>query len=289
MEHNRFDYSPITKRKPIKWPNGARVAVWIIPNIEHYEIDIPAIGIHPSNLVRDILNYAWRDYGPRVGVWRLMDALDKYGFRGTVALHSAVCDLYPAIVDECKKRKWEFMGHSITNSHRLSKISEEEEKKIIRETIQTITQAVGKAPEGWLGPGLEETFVTPDLLAEAGITYVCDWCNDDQPYAMKVKKGRLISMPYSVELNDISFFLGMKGTAEEFMQAIKDNFDVLYEEGRTNGRVMAIALHPYIINVPFRHKYLEKALEYITGHEEVWLTTAGDIAKWYYDNYYPAT
>ncbi|MBI4529162.1 MAG: polysaccharide deacetylase family protein [Deltaproteobacteria bacterium] len=288
MEHNRFDYSPIIDRKPIQWPNGARVAIWIIPNIEHYEFDIPAIGLHASNVVPDVLNYAWRDYGPRVGVWRLMEVLDKYGFRGTVALHSAVCHLYPRIIEEAKKRNWEFMGHSITNSHRLSGgISEEEERRVIRETIQTITEAVGKAPEGWLGPGLEETFVTPDILAEEGIRYLCDWCNDDQPYPMKVKEGKLISLPYSVELNDIPFFLGHKGSSVDFMQAIKDQFDVLYEEGKTNGRVMAIAVHPYIINVPYRHKYLDMALEYIARHEDIWLTTGGEIARWYYDHYDP--
>lgn len=288
MDHNRFDYSPIIKRKPLKWPNGARVAVWIIPNIEHYEFEIPSTALHPLNLVPDVLNYGWRDYSVRVGVWRFMEALDKYGMRGTVALNAAVCDHYPEIIEGGKKRNWEFMGHAITNSRLLTGLSEDEERKVIRETIQTITRSAGKAPEGWLGPALAETFITPDLLAEEGIRYLCDWCNDDQPYPMKVKKGKLISVPYSLELNDIPFFLGMKGSATDFMQAIKDQFDVLYEEGKTNGRVMAIALHPFIINVPHRHKYFERALEYIVRHKEVWLTTGGEIAKWYYDNYYTA-
>ena len=169
MDHNRFDYSPIIKRKPLKWPKGARVAVWIIPNIEHYEFEIPSTSLYPSNLVPDVLDYAWRDYGVRVGIWRLMDVLDKYGMRGTVALNSAVCDHYPIIIEEGKKRNWEFMGHAITNSKLLTGLSEEEEKKVIRETVQTITKAVGKAPEGWLGPALAETFNTPDFLAEEGI------------------------------------------------------------------------------------------------------------------------
>lgn len=288
MDHNRFDYSPIIKRSPLKWPNGARVAVWIIPNIEHYDFDMPAIGIAPSTLVPDILNYGWRDYGPRVGVWRLMDVLDKYGFRGTVALNSAVCQRYPIIIEEAKKRNWEFMGHGVTGSRMLTGLSEQEERKIIREIIQTITQTVGKAPEGWLGTALAETFNTPDILAEEGIRYLCDWCNDDQPYPMKVKKGKLISVPYSLELNDIPFFLGKGNGGEDFMRAIKDQFDVLYEEGKTNGRIMAIAIHPFIINVPHRHKYFDLALEYIARHKEVWLTTGGEIANWYYDNYYTA-
>jgi peptidoglycan/xylan/chitin deacetylase (PgdA/CDA1 family) len=288
VDHNRYDYSPIVDRKPIKWPKGAKVAVWLIPNIEHYEFDIPSTALHPMNLTPDILNYGWRDYSVRVGVWRLMETLDKYGIRGTVALNSAVCNHYPRIIEEGKKRNWEFMGHAITNSRLLSGLPENEERSVIRETIQTITKSVGKKPEGWLGPALAENYNTPDLLAEEGITYLCDWCNDDQPYPMKVKKGRLISVPYSVEINDIPFFMGMKGSAEDFMNAIKDQFDILYREGRKNGMVMAIAIHPFLVNVPYRHKYFEKALQYVTKHKDIWVTTGGEIAKWYYDNYYKA-
>jgi allantoinase len=286
MDHQRFDFSPINKRKPIKWPKGARVAVWVIPNIEYYEFEIPSTSLHPMNLVPDVLNYGWRDYSLRVGVWRLMEVLDKYKMRGTVALNSAVCDHYPEVMQEAKKRNWEFMGHGITNSQLLNGLSEDEERKVIRETIQTITKTVGKAPEGWLGPALAESFNTPDLLAEEGIRYLCDWCNDDQPYPMKVKKGRLISVPYSVEINDIPFFLGHKGSSADFMQAIKDQFDVLYAEGKTSGRVMAIAVHPFLISVPYRHKYFDRALAYIARHKNVWLTTGGEIANWYYDNHY---
>jgi allantoinase len=285
MDHNRFDYSPIIKRKPLKWPNGARVAVWVIPNIEYYEFEIPSTSLYPSNLVPDVLNYGWRDYAPRVGVWRLMEVLDKYKIRGTVALNSDVCKHYPVIIEEAKKRKWEFMGHAITNSKLLTGLSEEDERKVIRETVETITKATGVAPQGWLGPALAETLNTPDILAEHGIRYLCDWCNDDQPYPMKVKKGKLISVPYAIELNDIPFFLGKGNSGADFMQAIKDQFDVLYEEGKTHGRVMAIALHPFIISAPFRMKYFVKALEYVCKKKNVWITTGGEIADWYYKNY----
>ena len=285
MDHRRFDYSPIIKRKPLKWPNGARVAVWIIPNIEHFEFDLPGTSLFPLTVVPDVLNYGWRDYAVRVGVWRLMDALDQYGIRATVALNAAVCGHYPIIIEEGKKRNWEFMGHGLTNSQLLAGLPEEEERKVIRETIHTITKSVGRAPEGWLGPALAETFVTPDLLAEEGIRYLCDWCNDDQPYALKVRTGQLLSVPYSIELNDIPFFVGKGSSGADFLQAIKDQFDVLYQEGKTNGRVMAIALHPFIISVPHRHKYFVKALEYICHHKEVWLATGGEIAHWYDDHY----
>lgn len=285
MDHQRFDYSPIIKRKPLSWPNGARVAVWIIPNIEHFEFELPGTALFPLNLVPDVLNYAWRDYAVRVGIWRLMDTLDQYGVRATVALNAAVCEHYPSIIEEGKKRNWEFMGHGMTNSQLLAGLPEEEERKVIRQTIHTITKSVGKAPEGWLGPALAETFITPDLLAEEGIRYLCDWCNDDQPYAMKVRTGQLLSVPYSIELNDIPFFLGRGSSGADFLQAITDQFDVLYEEGKTNGRVMAIALHPFIISVPHRHKYFAQALDYICRHREVWLATGSEIAHWYYDHY----
>ena len=285
MDHHRFDYSPIIKRTPLTWPNGARVAVWIIPNLEHFAFDLPGTSLFPLNVVPDVLNYGWRDYSVRVGVWRLMEALDTYGIRATVALNAAVCEHYPIIIEEAKKRNWEFMGHAMSNSQPLSGLSEEEERQVIRDTIQTITTSVGKAPEGWLGPGLTETFSTPDILAEEGIRYLCDWCNDDQPYPMKVKTGQLLSVPYSIELNDIPFFLGTGSSGADFMQAIKDQFDVLYAEGKTNGRVMAIALHPFIISVPHRHKYFAQALEYICHHKEVWLATGSEITQWYNDHY----
>jgi peptidoglycan/xylan/chitin deacetylase (PgdA/CDA1 family) len=232
IDHHRFDYSPIIKRKPLKWPNGARVAAWIIPNIEHFEFDLPGTSLFPLNVVPDVLNYAWRDYAVRIGVWRLMDALDHYGIRATVALNAAMCEHYPIIVEEGKKRNWEFMGHGVTNSQLLAGLPEEEERKVIRETIHTITKAVGKAPEGWLGPALAETFITPDLLAEEGIRYLCDWCNDDQPYAMRVKKGQLLSVPYSIELNDIPFFVGKGNSGADFLQAIKDQFAFSTRRGR---------------------------------------------------------
>jgi allantoinase len=286
MENTLYDYSPIINRKPIKWPDGARVALWVIPNIEHYLVDIPSTAMYPSNLVPDVLNYGWRDYAPRVGVWRLMEAMDKYKVRGTVALNSDVCKHYPIIMEEAMKRKWEFMGHATTNSKLLTGLSEDDERKVIRETVETIKKTTGVAPRGWLGPALAETFQTPEILAEHGIEYLCDFCNDDQPYPMKVKKGRMINVPYALELNDIPFFVGKGNSGEDFMQAIKDQFDVLYDEGKTNGRVMAIALHPFIIGAPFRMKHFVKALKYVTEKKKVWVTTGGEIADWYYKHYY---
>ena len=177
------------------------------------------------------------------------------------------------------------MGHGTTNSILLNAQSEDEERAIVRESIDTIAKGTGMRPRGWLSPGLTETVRTLDLLAEHGIEYVGNWVNDEQPYPMKVKSGSMLSMPYSIELNDIPNFLELKRTGEEFGRQICDQFDVLYEDGAKTGRVMAICLHPFLIGHPHRSKYFAKALEHITGRREVWVTTGGEIVDWYKRNY----
>jgi len=282
LDNTRFDYSPIITRPPIRWPNNARVAFWVAVNIEHFKIDRPGTAMHPfPGIIPDIYNYSWRDYGVRVGIWRLMKLLDRLGIKAGVMLNSDVCIHYPLIVEECVKRGWEILGHGMTNSQFLAGMSEDQERDVIRTVVRTIKEATGKAPRGWLGPALAETFNTPDLLAEEGIAYVCDWCNDDQPYEIKVRKGRLLSVPYGIELNDIPMFLEFKATPDEFRQAICDQFDQLYAEGAETGRVMCIALHPFIIATPWRIKYLEQALQHVLRHTDVWVTTPGEIADWY--------
>lgn len=287
MENMRYEYSPLIARRTIQWPNKARLAVWVIPNIEHFEIDAPTVdaGSAIAATAPDVSNYARRDYGNRVGVWRIMEILDKYDIKATVALNSAVCEHYPIIISEGKKRGWEFMGHGITNSRRLVKLSEEEERRVIKTVLQSITHALGKQPEGWLSPGLMETFNTPDILAELGIRYLCDWCSDDQPYRMKVKKGNLISIPYSLDINDLPAFIRLLKTPEDFYEMIKEQFDVLYEEGTASGRVMAIALHPFVIGQPYRIRCLDKAMRYIRRHKDVWFATGSEIANWYYEHH----
>ncbi len=286
MHHDRFDYSAIIDRPPLRLPHNARLAVWIIPNIEYFEFDGPGIGMAPPPGFPDVLNYAWRDYGTRIGVWRLMELFDRYELRATVALNAKVCEFYPRIIEEGIKRNWEFMGHGLTNSQMLANLPEEEERKVIQTTVETIAKAVGKPPRGWLGPALAETIRTPDLLAESGISYLCDWCNDDQPYPFRVRTGRLISIPYANEINDIPFFVGKGATPDQFREAIQDCFDVLYDEGKRTAKVMAIALHPFLTGVPHRQKSLAMALDYIKQHEHVWFATGSEIADWYYQNYY---
>jgi len=287
QEHDRFPYSAIVDRKPLRWPNGARVAVWVIPNIEHFLFDRPSTSVTAATagLVPDVLNYSWRDYGVRVGIWRMMEVMEKHGVKGTVALNSDVCNHYPRIIEGGKQLGWEWMGHGTNNSTLINKQSEPEERDLIKNVVETITKATGKQPRGWLSPALTESHRTLDILAENGIQYVGNWVNDEQPYPMKVKTGSMLSMPYSIEMNDIPVFLDSGQSPETFGKMICDQFDVLYEDGATSGRVMSICLHPFLIGHPHRSKYFDKALAHIKSRQEVWVTTGGEIADWYNKNY----
>jgi peptidoglycan/xylan/chitin deacetylase (PgdA/CDA1 family) len=283
MEHQRFDYSPITRRQPLKLPDDARVAVWIVPNVEHFHYDKPAMSMTPMTmqLKPDVLNYAWRDYGVRVGIWRVMEILERQGFPATAALNSEVCEQYPQIIEEGNRLGWEWMAHGASNSGLFTAMPPEAERPLINQVLDTIARHTGSRSRGWLGPALTETDNTLDLLAEAGIQYVADWCNDELPYRLRTKNGTMVAMPYTLELGDIPIFLSHGCTGEDFYRIATDQFDVLYTEGAKVPRVYCIALHPFLIGHPFRAKYLEKVLAYIKQHDSVWITTGGALLDWY--------
>jgi peptidoglycan/xylan/chitin deacetylase (PgdA/CDA1 family) len=284
-----FRYVPLPARERIEWPGGARVAFYVGLNIEHYHVDVPATSIFPgtASLQPDPLNYGWRDYGPRVGIWRMIELLDELEMPASVLLNSEVCDLYPEIVEAGVARAWAWLAHGTTNSRLHTGFeSAEAEREALRGMFETIERATGQRPKGWLGPALTETFDTPALLAELGGEYALDWCNDDQPYPFDVGEARMISVPYSIELNDIPLFVGKSFTGPEFKEMIVDWFDQLYEDGDSTGRVMTVALHPFIANQPSRHRHLAEALRHIAGHDDVWLTTSDAIAAHYYEHYY---
>jgi peptidoglycan/xylan/chitin deacetylase (PgdA/CDA1 family) len=288
MQNRLFDYWPIIRRPPLEWPDGARVAVWVGVNVEHYEPDKPGISIAAatSQLVPDPLNAGWRDYGLRVGLWRLMDVLEGHGIRASVLLNSDVCELYPEVIEEGKRRGWAWLAHGKNNSTLQTNMPLDQERRYLGEVVKTIEQHTGQYPKGWLGPFLSESFNTPNILAELGLTYICDWCNDDQPCPVRVERGKMISIPYSIEVNDIPLFLDKGVSGQDFCQVLVDQFDALYEAGETSGQVMAIALHPFLTGVPFRLRYLDQALAHIAERENVWLTTSDDIADWYLERYY---
>jgi peptidoglycan/xylan/chitin deacetylase (PgdA/CDA1 family) len=283
-----IEYSPLVDRPALRWPENARVALWVQMNIEHWEVGGPGTTLNAryGNLVPDALNAGWRDYGGRVGIWRLMDILDKHHLRASAPLNAEVCTYYPEIVREAQQRGWEMMGHGLNNSRNLNGLEVDAERAVIRQTLDVIQAATGQAPKGWLGPGLGETFNTFDLLAEAGVEWIADWCNDDQPYPIEVRSGRLIGVPYSMEVNDIPSFVTHGLAAERFYQVMCDQFDVLYEEGARTGRILGLCLHPFIAGQAFRAKWVDKGLAYILGHEGVWAATTEEIAAWYYEHYY---
>jgi peptidoglycan/xylan/chitin deacetylase (PgdA/CDA1 family) len=211
----------------------------------------------------------------------MIDVLEQHGIRATVALNSDVCIHYPQIIDATRALGWEYMGHGRTNSEWINQQSESDERALIREVLQTIEQATGERPKGWLSPSLTESLNTPDLLAEEGVEYLADWANDEQPYFFNVRQNTLVSIPYSIEINDLTVFLGDHGNAEDFYTRIVDQFDVMYEDSKTTGRVMSISLHPFLIGHGFRSKYLDRALAHIRSREDVWLATGGEISDWY--------
>jgi peptidoglycan/xylan/chitin deacetylase (PgdA/CDA1 family) len=286
MRNELFDYSPINRRPRLEWPNGARIAFYVGYNIEYWHVDKPAVSISPHSAVYtpDPLNFGWRDYGLRVGVWRMMDLLDTVGIRATVPLNSEVCEHCPQISEEGNKRNWVWVAHGKTNSIMHANMAPDEERRSLTEMVEAIRLGTGTRPKGWLGPGLTETFNTPRILSELGFTYILDWCNDDQPYPLNVRTGRMISVPYQVELNDLNLFVGKNLSGQDFYQMVVDEFDMLYEEAAESGRVMTLSLHPYLINRSFRQKYLAKALDYVVRHDKVWVTTGDDLADWYLEH-----
>jgi allantoinase len=276
-----FPYSPIIDRPKKKWPNGARIAVWVIPNIEFFALDeqVPAAA-GGGGVVPDVPTWAARDYGNRIGVFRMMEVMSRYGMRGTVALNSELCAEHPRIIEECMRLKWELMGHNESNTRRLNAVSEEEAAGIIKRTVQTIEAASQQKVWGWLSSGLSETWTTLESLCDNGISYVADWVNDDQPYKMDLDHGRsIMSIPYSTELNDKPAYEKKGMSPVEFEAMICRQFDVLWREGETQARAMGIALHPYLTGQPHRIGALDNALKYITAHEGVWLATGSEIAE----------
>jgi allantoinase len=274
-----FPYVPINRRPKVSWPGGARVALWVIPNIEVFPLDEPVPG--GTGRAPDLINWAPREYGARVGIFRMMEVMARHGVRGTVALNSEVCDDYPEIIEDAKALDWEFMGHNQSNSRYLHLMEPEAERAVVNATFERIEAATGARPKGWLSSGLQESWHTLDYLLDAGATYVADWVNDDLPYLMDVGGRRIASIPYSTEINDLPQMLHKARSGEEFEGMIRRQFDTLYREGAEGGRVMAICLHPFVIGVPHRIGILDSALGYILGHEGVWCATGSEIVEHY--------
>ncbi|HLY46591.1 MAG TPA: polysaccharide deacetylase family protein [Stellaceae bacterium] len=282
-DYGPFPYVPINDRPVLKWPNGARLAVWIIPNIEFFPLSLGIPGsAYDTRPTAPPAVRAWaqRDYGNRVGIWRIMEVLEKHKVRASPTLNSDICDHHPQIVKAAVELGWEILGHNETNSRWLNTMEPQEERQSIARALSKIAALSGRKPIGWLGSGLAETWHTLDYLADEGCLYVADWVSDDQPFFIDLGGGkRLVSIPYSYEINDAPFLNTRNGTIDQFVAAIKRQFDTLYAEGAMSGRVMAICLHPYLIGVPHRIQGLDEALSYIAAHDGVWFATGEEIVR----------
>ncbi len=284
-----YDYWAYKNRPKIRWPNGARIALWVAPNIEFYELNPPANAYRKAwpTPAPSVPGYAIRDYGNRVGHMRQMRLLEKYGIRGSISLSAALCQHHPEIIELCKERDWEFFSHGIYNTRYTYGLSEDQERAMIEDAMETIEKAVGRRPAGYLAPALSHSEVTVDLFAEAGGLYTCDLFHDDQPTPLKLRSGkRFVSLPYSLEMNDTIAYVVNKVEPRLYGQMIMDCFDRLYAEGETSGTVMCIPTHNYQVACPHRIKAFEQALEYITGHSDVWIATGREIVDHYLDHHY---
>lgn len=289
----RYHYQPIVDRPKFLWPGDTSVALWVIPNVEYYPFDKPGASVNDraSTAFPDVLNHSWRDYGVRVGIWRLFECFDALGIKVSATLNSQVCDEYPQMIEEGTKRGWEWIGHGTNNSIRLTSMSESEETKVVQEVLDRIDKATGIRPRGWLGPGLAESHNTLDILQRSGVEYVCDWVADDLPFWMDTKEGHILSIPYSIEMNDMELILRQHLTGPEYLQRLVDQYEQLRSESLRQGRarVMAVPVHPFLMGQPHRIGYLKDALAYISGQPDTWSATGSDIAEFYADVDEPET
>jgi peptidoglycan/xylan/chitin deacetylase (PgdA/CDA1 family) len=278
----RIPYSPITARN-FKLPNNARVAVWTIVNVENWEPTqpMPRSVLPPpmgQPMLPDLPNWAWHEYGMRVGFWRFLETLQSRNLKATFAVNGSCIATYPQVCAAARDAGWDFMGHGFVQKpmHKL-----DDQRAAIADTIAAITEFTGAPPRGWESPGLTETPDTADILADLGIEYVADWVLDDQPVPLITKTGRLISVPYTVEINDVAISAVQQQPSDEILRRGRDQFDRLYQEGAKNPRIMSISIHPYLTGVPHRIKYLEALYDYILQHDDVALMTGAEILDVY--------
>jgi allantoinase len=283
LPQERISYSAISDRPRLALPGGARLAIWVIVNVEEWNpretmprtVLTPPAGGSP---MPDIPNWAWHEYGNRVGFWRFVEVLDHFKIRAALAINGSAIQAYQPIARAALERGWEFVGHGFGQKN-MQKVPDEQED--IAKTTATIRDFTGHKPRGWLGPGLTETWDTPDILAEEGYDYVCDWVLDDQPVVLKTRGGTIVNVPYTQECNDVAMMLIQHHTAAEYRNRAVDQFEQLYADARESARIMALVVHPYIMGVPHRLRYFRDALEHIQSRSDVLFWTGEQILDWY--------
>ena len=297
MDHNHYDWSPFNQQRArLRWPNDAKVAVCVIVTLEHMEWTPPPgtyqnpvlSGGYGASPFPDVTRWSHREYGHRVGIFRLLEALQKHGLKPTVAMDVLTAQNYPFLVRHCQNLGCEIIGHGMSVSRLItSNMSEPEERQYIAESVQGLSAATGASPRGWLGPEYGESERTPQLLAEAGIEYVCDWTNDEQPFPLNTAPHRLLSLPVMLPLDDVSALWDRHVTIGRYVEMVQESFDTIYREGDDNGRLMVLNLRPWLMGQPFRVRYLVRALAYMMGHQGVWAATGSEVADWFRE--YPPT
>lgn len=282
---DRLPYQAIVDRPKLELPDGKRIAVWVILNVEEWGIErpMPRTVLPPpmgQPLLPDVPNWSWHEYGMRSGFWRQHQALTSRNIPTTMAINGNVCNSYPRVASAGLDAGWEFMGHGFLQGpmHKL-----EDQRGAIHLAMDTIERFTGTRPTSWESPGLTETSETLDLLRESGVKYVADWVLDDLPQEVETPHGMITTIPYTVEMNDITVYALQQHQSDEFLRRGRDQFDRLYSESADNARVMAISIHPYVTGVPHRIRYLEELLDYVGGHEGVSWMTASEIGDWYTD------
>jgi allantoinase len=286
---NAYDYWPYSDRPKIVWPGGKKLAFWIAPNIEVYEYDPP---VNPARSgwprpTPDVVGYSQRDWGNRIGHWRLMELMDRHALRGSISLSTALIDHHPEIVAACVQRRWEFFSHGIYNTRYTYGMDEAQERAMIEDSIRSIQAATGQRIRGYLAPALTHTERTLELIAEYDFWYSCDLFQDDQPQPLKTRTGRLLSMPYSLEVNDVIAYGALGMSPSRYTDVLIRHFDQLLLEGSSSGTVMCIPLHAYLVAQPHRLKFLDVALAHVAAHrDDVWFATAAEIAEFYRTTYW---
>ncbi len=282
-QHNRYDYSPIHERPDFSWPDGKRLAFYVALNVEHFSFG-EGLGHTPTapGPQPDTRNFGWRDYGLRVGIWRIFDMIEEFGLPMCHLLNASVCEAMPQIPARIRQRGDEVIGHGYTNSERQSDMDEATEAEMIRNATRVLAEHCGQRPFGWMGPWISETHVTPDLLQEAGYTFVMDWPADDQPFWMRTRSGPIMSVPYPIEINDSPVMLTRAQPATDFHRMIVDQFEEMIRLSDKQSLVFGISLHTFCAGQPFRTVQIRRALKEILGHpdfDKVWITTPGQIAS----------
>lgn len=290
MDHPHHQWSPIVSRPPLRWPDGAAVALCVVIPLEHMEWQAPPGSFQSARLAggsspREFPDYArlsHREYGHRVGIFRLLDALEKHGIRATIAMDALTAEHYPYLVRHCLDRGCEIIGHGISVSRMITaNMTEAEERDYIRRSLDALEKAAGSAPRGWFGPEYGESERTPQLLAEAGLSYVCDWANDEQPYPMTAGQNPFFALPLLYELDDVVAIAQKLMPVFQYERMLAESFDVLREDGAANGRLLALNWHPWLVGQPFRIGCIERSLDYIMGQSGVWAATGSEIIDWY--------